>query len=65
MTEEDARGVFKRHRWFFSIQERRGRGKRFIYAKKCVDGHVISRYIIAESKLADMTEEKILARLVI
>jgi len=64
MSIDDLRELLKRHRWTVNIQTRPGQGKRFIYAKKRIAGRMKTRYIVAESKLPNMTEAQILAKLV-
>ena len=57
--------LIKVHQWIPSVEVRRGQGKRFLYARRRNKGRMVSRYIGAVSKLDNMTEEQILAKLVL
>ena len=64
MTLEEIREYLRRKNWTLQIQVRRGRGKKFLYAKRKVRGmKMITRYIGAESKIAEMTEDEIRSKL--
>ena len=63
MNMRDVKRFIKKQGWTASIQVRGSHKKKYIYAKKQVDKKGYSRYICTETKLTDMTEEQITAKL--
>jgi hypothetical protein len=63
MTEEKARAIMKAYGWFYT--ERRPRGTaRYVYAKRRQGHRMVMRYIRPLSKLEDLTEQELVAKLV-
>lgn len=63
MTLTELEDLLTSHGWYLYMSVRRGRGKRFAYAKKRQGQAVYTRYLKAESKLSQLTEEGVLGRL--
>lgn len=62
MTEDEARAIMKAHGW--SYKERKPRRKaKYIYAKRKKRGELLERYICPLSKLGELTEKELVAKL--
>ena len=62
MNQEEARAIMKAHRWTY--QERKPRKKaKYVYAKRKQEGVFIERYICPLSRLGEITEEQLIAKL--
>jgi hypothetical protein len=63
MTEDEAKQVLKRMGWTALIRTRRQRGTRYLYALRKIRGKLIECYIAPLSKLPELTEADIVAKL--
>lgn len=63
MNEQELSELLQSHGWYLGWS--RVYHKRFAYAKRRLKGQdkVVSRYLKAESKLDDLTEEEVLKRI--
>jgi hypothetical protein len=62
MNPEEARAIMKTHRWTY--QERKPRKKaKYVYAKRQQGKTFIERYICPLSRLGELTEEQLIAKL--
>jgi len=63
MTKEEARAIMKAHRWTY--QERSPRQHElYIYARRKQRGKIVERYICPLSRLEELTEAELIAKLV-
>jgi hypothetical protein len=63
VTAEQVKQLLNAHGWTLILEPRRSRGKRFAIAKKRHAGRMLTRYIKAESKFDELTEEDVLRRI--
>jgi len=63
VTEQELAAFLKARGWYLDIVTRRRQGKRFAYAKRREGKRVVTRYLIAESKLAGLTESDVVRRI--
>jgi hypothetical protein len=62
MTEEEARTIMHVHGWFYS-ERRPKRVARYVYARRRQGPRMIDRYICPFSRLGDLTEQELIAKL--
>ena len=65
VTTEGLKSLLKAHGWTLVLEQRRNQGKRFAIAKKRQGKRVLTRYIKAENLFSQLTEEDVLARIVV
>ncbi len=64
MTIEEARQLFKQFGWTWCTKPRRGRGTLYIYAERWGEQQKpIERYIAPLSRLPELTERELVAKL--
>ena len=63
MMEEEAKAIMRAHKWTYHIRSRRSLGKQYIYAQRRVGNKRLERYICPLSRLGELTEEKLVAKL--
>ena len=63
MTEEEVRTIMKAHGWTYKERSPKGVAK-YIYAVRKRRGKLLDHYICPLSKLGDLTEQELLAKLV-
>jgi hypothetical protein len=63
MDEAETRATMKAHGWTYQERKRRGRGTKYVYAKRWQGEGTIERYICPLSKLGNLTEQRLLAKL--
>jgi hypothetical protein len=63
VTEEEARTIIKAQGWSYHVRSRRGRGKKYLYVERMQHRKKTERYICPLSKLGDLTEQELLAKL--
>ncbi len=62
MTEEEARAILKAYGWGYLVRKRRG-GLPYIYAVRKRGRKVIDRYIGPLSRLEELSEAELIAKL--
>jgi len=63
MTEAEARAIMKAHGWGYRDRKRSALGTKYLYAQRRQGSKRIERYICPLSKLGDLTELELLAKL--
>jgi len=63
MDEAEIRAIMKAHGWTYQERKRRGRGTKYIYAKRWQGEGTAERYICPLSQLGNLTEQQLLAKL--
>ena len=63
VTREELAAFLQARGWYLDMVEKRGKGKLYAYAKRRVGEKVLTRYLIAESKLEELTEDRVESRL--
>jgi hypothetical protein len=63
MTEEEARTIMHSRRWTYQERVRRSLGTKYVYARRKQGGKVVERYICPLSRLGNLTEEELVAKL--
>ena len=63
VTAEELEQLLQAHGWYLDFIQKRGQGKRFAYAKQRQGRRVVTRYLKAESKLDELTEDYVLKRI--
>jgi hypothetical protein len=61
VTEEELRNLLEKHNWKLDMIKRYQ--TRYAYAKKRLGKKTLSRYLITERKLAQLTEAEVLRRI--
>jgi hypothetical protein len=61
VTQEELGRLLQSHKWYLSMVQKFN--KRFAYAKRREGKEVKTRYLIAESKLSNLTEEEVVKRI--
>jgi len=63
MTEEEARILIQAQGWRYKERSPRGHAK-YVYAKRWEKGKLLERYICPLSRLGELTEQELRAKLV-
>ena len=63
MTEEEARTIMKAHGWTYHIQHRRRVRTKYLFGQRRQKAKKIECYICPLSKLGELTEQELLAKL--
>src|SRR5437588_1569606 len=63
VTEQEARAIMKNHGWSYKERTPHKSGIKYLYAKKWHEGTTIERYICPLSRLAELTEAKLVEKL--
>ncbi len=63
MTEKEARGLMRKRGWTYQERVRHKSHIKYVYAKRWREGTTIERYICRLSRLEDLTEQELLAKL--
>lgn len=63
MTEEEARTILKSNGWIYHERSRRSLGTKYLYAARRQGLKMIERYICPLSRLGDLTEQQLVAKL--
>ena len=61
VTREELKGLLQPHGWYLSLVKRHN--SYFAYAKRRNGNTVISRYLKAESRFHELTEESVLRKI--
>lgn len=65
VTREELAAFLQARGWYLDMVVKRSKGKRYAYAKRRQGQTVLTRYLIAESKLDELTEDRVERRLYI
>ncbi len=63
MTEQEARAIMKQYGWFYIEQQPKGVAK-YVYAKRRLGKDMLRRYICPLLRLPELTEDELVAKLV-
>jgi hypothetical protein len=63
MTEEEARSLMRKQGWTYQERIRHKSHIKYVYAKRWREGTTTERYICRLSRLGDLTEQELLAKL--
>lgn len=63
MTEEEARTIIKAHRWIYQERSPYERSPKYLYARRRQGPKMIERYICPLSRLGELTEAELVAKL--
>jgi len=63
MTEEEARNLIRQQGWTYQERVRHKSRIKYVYAKRWQEGTTTERYICRLSRLGELTEQELLAKL--
>lgn len=63
MTEEEVRAIMKTYRWSYKERTPYKQSPKYIYAKRRQGSQLLERYICPLSKLGELTEAELIAKL--
>jgi len=63
MTKEEARNLIRQQGWTYQERVRHKSRIKYVYAKRWQEGTTTERYIYRLSKLGELTEQELLAKL--